>query len=455
MLSSPAGVDTSRPFSTFDLASRSTVIAAVSGGSDSTALLLLLKDYLDRSAPGTRLVAATVDHALRPDSAAEAQDVAQLCARHAIAHVTLVWDGPKPATGLAAAARETRYRLLAEAAVRAQTDLVLTGHTCDDQAETVLMRSARDKGRGLAGMAPATLYDGRIWIARPLLGCGRKDLRTFLVAQGVGWIDDPTNENQAYERPRVRSRLADEASDGRIEAALKQAAAAANWRKQLGEAAADLIREHAGQPAPGLIRIDRALFEAGEQPAAIYALRILLACTGGTPFLPDEARTAALFGRIAAGPVRAVLSRALVDARRNGVFLHREARSLPAPVAPESGMIWDGRYRIVAADRLDEGLTIAAFPVKTADIAEIDTVPNSLLRAASAAQPAAWWRNGECAGLVPEAGDCAGLRREPLLAPWARFLPSFDLAPAKAIAELLGAAKLPEPPFRRHNERKP
>lgn len=453
MLSSPAGIDTPRPFSTFDLASRSTVIAAVSGGSDSTALLLLLKDYLDRSAPRTRLVAATVDHALRPDSAAEAQGVAQLCAKHAIAHMTLVWDGPKPATGLAAAAREARYRLLAEAAARAQTDLVLTGHTSDDQAETVLMRSARDKGRGLAGMAPATLYDGRIWIARPLLGCRREDLRTFLVAQGVGWIDDPTNENQAYERPRVRSGLASGPSDGRIDAALTEAAAAANWRKELGEAAADLIREHVGQPAPGLIRIDGALFEASKQPAAIYALRILLACTGGTPFLPDEPRAAALFGRIAAGPVRDVLSRALVDARRNGVFLHREARSLPAPVAPENGMIWDGRYRVVAAESLGEGLTIAAFSAKTADVAATDGVQDSLVRAASAAQPAVW-RGGACAGPVPDAGDYCGLRKEPLMAPWARFLPSFDLAPAKAVAQLLGAAKLPEPPFRRHNERK-
>ncbi|MER8793002.1 tRNA lysidine(34) synthetase TilS [Mesorhizobium sp. M0984] len=448
-------------------------VAAVSGGSDSTALLLLLKAHLDRNAPATKLLAVTIDHQLRPQAAAEAQAVARLCAARGIAHRILAWSGHKPSTGLPAAAREARYRLLAEAADAEDIGLILTGHTADDQAETVLMRQARDdgpgeerpreEGRGLAGMAPATLYDWRHWIVRPLLGIRREALREFLRREQVAWIEDPTNADTAFERPRVRAALVEGDDAPRMAEAMALARKAAAEREQLGHRAAMLIRSLASRPAAGLVRLDRDFATAADSRAAIYALRILLAATGGTAFLPDQARSEALFGRFRTGPLCATLSRTVIDARRTGIFLRRELRDLPPAVAVSGNALWDGRRRITLDDS-SGALLIAPLlvaPLRPALAAKRAIAghgtPASLVRAALAAEPALW-RDGECLGLLGEGPGLPGegpmpaaVAAYPAVAPFARFLPSFDLAPADAVAALLGAAPVPAVPFGGHS----
>lgn len=426
MLTAPPGLDLSGLFSSFDMTSRDSVIVAVSGGSDSTALLLLLNEHLGRHAPRTRLVAVTVDHALRPESAGEAAAVARLCEALCITHRTVVWTGAKPASGTAAAAREARYALLAEAARAERSDLVLTGHTANDQAETVMMRGARASGRGLAGIAPATLFDARIWFGRPLLKTRRGALRAFLKQKGVGWIDDPSNVSDRYERPRVRKAL----SESEIVQALGIAGQASADRTALGEDAARLIGDHACRAGPGLLRLSCDFFRTDRQDAAVYALRILLAVAGGTEHLPDEARTTALYIRLAAGePVRAVLSRALVDRRRGGIFLLRERRGLPASANLPDGSVWDRRYRI--AGEAEAALAVAASPLMEGNLPD---APASLVRQAAAG--------------IPDAGPGRGA--VPVAAPWARYLPLFDVAPARAVARLIGASEIPEPPFHGH-----
>jgi tRNA(Ile)-lysidine synthase len=433
----------------FDLAGRRAVICAVSGGSDSVALLLLAKAHLEGTGP--RLVAVTIDHGLRKASAEEAREVARLCAAQGIEHRTLRWTGPKPQTGVPAAAREARYRLLAKAAEAAGTDLILTGHTGDDQAETIAMRRRRGEGRGLAGMAPATLYDGRVWIARPLLGNGRGELRAFLRCRGVSWVDDPTNRDMAYERARTRA-AAPAADDG-------AAAGAARERIALSGRVADLVRERASTVSPGLVRLAPGF--AGDDRTAVETLRILLAVTGGREQLADIGRTSELFERLfqraareSADPqnllvqasLRATLSRCVVDIRRGGIFLHREGRGLPAPMPLRGGTVWDGRFRISG-----EGGTLGPLGPRRARAVTPETAcaPQNLARAALAAWPAAGREADEFVPLRPPATG-RGPAAVPLLAPWARFLPSFDLAAARAVAELVGAEKIPEPPFAGH-----
>jgi len=434
VLKAPQGIEFSGLLSRLDLAARKSVIVAVSGGSDSTALLLLLKSHIDRAASATRPVAVTVDHALREGSDREAAEVGALCARLGVAHRILTWSGAKPATGIPEAAREARHELLANAADAEGTDLVLTGHTADDQAETVLMRQARGdsaRRRGLAGIAPATLFDGVTWFLRPLLGTRRLELRRYLSERNIGWIEDPTNLDDRYERPRQRKMLSDPGGEAAIEDALQLATTAARKREQAGREAAMLIHAHVRQAAPGLLRLSPDFFQGGERHVAIYALRILLAVAGGVAQLPDETRTAALHDRLSAGGFKDTLAGVLADARKAGIFLMRELRDLPSRDGSAGGTTWDGRYRIVSA---------AHDAASRPDAARLtpDAVPESLLRHAAATLPA------------PADGNLA----IPVVAPWARYLPSFDLAPARAVADLLGATEIPGSPLRGHIESK-
>lgn len=445
-------------FSTIDFTNGA--VAAVSGGSDSTALLLLLKAHLDRTAPTAKLLAVTIDHGLRPEAAVEARAVAKLCAERGIEHRTISWSGAKPSTGLPAAAREARYRLLAEAAQAQGIGVIVTGHTADDQAETVLMRQARGDGRelagrGLAGMAPATLYDWRIWIARPLLGVRRAALRAFLRRENVGWAEDPTNTDAHFERPRIRAVLGEDRSGQRFAEAIGLAGQAAGEREQLGRRAAALIREFASQPAPGLIRLDPGFVKADDTQAAVYALRVLLAATGGVALLPDQTRSEALFAQMRAGPLCATLSRTVVDIRRTGIFLYRESRDLP-PAAPLAAGIWDGRRWVTEAEAITLGDSSGALliaPLGAAAAAKRSAgngAPAGLVRAALAAEPALW-RGSECLGFAGDATTAAAIAVSPAVAPFARFLPCFDLVLAGAVAELTGAPPVPALPSSRHS----
>jgi tRNA(Ile)-lysidine synthase len=267
----------------------------------------------------------------------------------------------------------------------------------------------------------------------------REALRAMLRTRGAGWMDDPTNEDHSYERPRVRAAL----DEPGIAAALKVAEAAGRNRSDLDARAASLIRRHASRPARGLFRLDPAFTDEEDRAAAIHALRLLLSTIGGLPMLPEEAAVTSLLEALGkGGSHRATLARVLVDARRTGIFLLREARGLPAPMRAVDGMLWDGRVRVSmrkaaaapvvrAGAVLPRGESVAGtlphpFP--------LPDVPESLVRAALAAEPEV---------------DCAGenVALMPVIAPFARFLPGFDVQSAGILAELAMASPLPPLPL--------
>jgi tRNA(Ile)-lysidine synthase len=212
------------------LAHAAVLVLAVSGGPDSTALLMLAARWRAALEAGPRLLAVTIDHGLRRVSAAEAKAVKRLARRLGVPHRTLRWHGRKPATGLQEAARHARYRLLAAAAGAAKAKHILTAHTLDDQAETVLIRMTRGSGlTGLCGMAQMSALPARarheITLVRPLLDIPKARLVATLARTGISFAEDASNIDPRFTRARLRAlmpALAREGLDARRLAVLAQ-----------------------------------------------------------------------------------------------------------------------------------------------------------------------------------------------------------------------------------------
>jgi tRNA(Ile)-lysidine synthase len=299
------------------------VILAVSGGADSTALMVLARRWRRRRARGPQLVAATVDHGLRPGSRSEAKAVGGLARRLGLKHEILSWRGAKPKTGIEAAARAARYRLLAELARRQGAEAIATAHTLDDQAETVLMRLAAGSGpAGLAGMRPRDTRHG-IVLLRPFLGLRKARLVATLERAGIAWADDPMNADPAFARARLRAAGTILAREGLTAERVARLAERMARYEEAVAAAVEAARARVADPhRPG--RLDgRALAAAPEE----VALRLLAAAIigAGRPCLAEkplrlqrlEGLWHALRAAIVAGrPMKRTLAQALVSVDR-------------------------------------------------------------------------------------------------------------------------------------------
>lgn len=228
------------------------IVLAVSGGPDSTALLWLAARWRKALRRGPTLVAVTVDHGLRPEAKAEARAVRKLADSLGIAHRTLRWRGAKPKTGLQAVARLARYDLLAKAARRSGASHIMTAHSRDDQAETVLMRLSRGSGiGGLAAMMRETALPigaaRGLMLARPLLDVPKARLVATLEAHGIGFSDDASNDDPRFTRVRWRAlmpALAAEGLDARALSRLSRRAARAEEALSLAALGAERALVH-------------------------------------------------------------------------------------------------------------------------------------------------------------------------------------------------------------------
>jgi tRNA(Ile)-lysidine synthase len=256
------------------------LILAVSGGPDSTALLVLAARWAKSLKPAPKLLAVTINHGLRPEAADEAAAVQRLARRLRVPHRILHWRGKKPRTGVQQAAREARYRLLTEFAAGKGFGHIVTAHTLDDQAETVLFRMARGSGiSGLTGMARAApalgSRRGDIQVLRPLLHLPKARLVATLQALEIDYSDDPSNRDPRFTRPRLRALMPELAREGLDAHGLARLARRLRRAEGVIAMAVNAARAALAPPpwpAEGPITFERSLF--GSLPAEV-ALRLL------------------------------------------------------------------------------------------------------------------------------------------------------------------------------------
>jgi tRNA(Ile)-lysidine synthase len=264
-----------------------TLVLAVSGGPDSTALLLLIARWRDRLKIAPKLLAVTVDHGLRRAAASEARAVKALARRLGVVHRTLRWTGKKPATGLQEAAREARYRLLARAAKSARAGAIVTAHTLDDQAETVLMRMSRGSGLGgLGAIAPQSALPGdgpEIVLLRPLLEIPKARLMATLAHAKIPFADDASNRDPRFARARLRVLMPALAREGLSARSLARLAVRLRRADTAIEAAVDDAIQRLCDESGGQIVLDAEEFFRLPAEVALRLLGRAIAGAGGQP----------------------------------------------------------------------------------------------------------------------------------------------------------------------------
>lgn len=216
-----------------NVAPQERILVAVSGGPDSVALLLLSA----AARPG-QIVAATVDHQLRPESAGEAAYVADICARLGVPHIILTPDEPIVGN-LQSSARTARYALLQRAADACACTHIATAHHADDQLETILMRLAR--GSGVDGLSAIRTRNGRL--IRPLLGFTKQELVSLCKSAGIETVSDPSNDNADFARVAMRQYLASADHPFSAERATRTASAIAEASDALAWMTDRLVQE--------------------------------------------------------------------------------------------------------------------------------------------------------------------------------------------------------------------
>ncbi len=322
----------------------SRVALAVSGGSDSMALLRLVLDWLKVLSNPPHIFALTVDHSLRDASANEAMQVGVWCAALGVPHEILKWNHDHPQSGIQAKARKARYDLMTAWCDVHNVPVLMTGHTADDQAETVKMRSSRTStAASLAGIWPERDWN-EIRVVRPLLNLRREDLRSYLRLHHQNWIDDPSNNDVRFERVRVRQTL--KGALGGFADHAQSAQAEIRHDQRLAET---WCTHHLHIHELGFTQFRRVDFEPLNNGVQGHVVQRILNICGMRNSVELAGRLKLLEWLNQEAGTRRSLGGAVFAKRRLEIIVGREPGRLSqnAVSIPTSGeVIWDGRFRV-------------------------------------------------------------------------------------------------------------
>lgn len=355
------------------------LLFAVSGGKDSTALMVLAARWKREYAPPCAMKVATVNHGLRPEAEAETHLVAANAKLLGLDCMILrTWLGndggaPDTAGNIQAHARQARYRCLADAAAECGFDTIVTAHHREDQAETFLLRLARGSGvYGLGAMREFSLSygfgNGDIGLARPLLKCSRSDLHRLTEQSGLAWVDDPSNEDMAFARVRIRSIAPALAEVGLTTDRIGETA---DRMQRAGEALDYYASAHLNSTVKvddfGSATTDVAAFFNAPAETVLRSMARVLQAVGGSDYTPRMDRLERLFSAMRdaaerSGAMRRTLNGCVADLKNGQLRLYREwGRSGLEQCQVEAGgrRVWDRRFLVTVPDNMPQKAVVA------------------------------------------------------------------------------------------------
>mgnify|MGYP000067749936 CR=1 FL=1 len=337
-----------------DIGAVKSIAVAVSGGADSMALTLLLKQYCHHH--NIRLIALTVDHGLRKTSDKEAQQVRSWLTAQSVEQHILTWIGHKPDANIHDEARAARYRLMGQWCVDNDIQHLFLGHHKQDQAETFLLRLFRGSGiDGLSAMQkvaefPTAKTTGKFpKLIRPLLEQDKERLKDYLRHINQDWIEDPSNENKKFTRVQIRNLLKNSEIEGlNMDRLSATATRMQRVRSLLEDQTNSASMDYVCYSNFGFARLDRNFHNNLHEEISLRLLSDILKTISGGEYPPRHQKLMALLDNLKRSDFCGqTLSGVIIFKTQNGqIIFSRELRQIPHEVTipPGKQYLWDNRF---------------------------------------------------------------------------------------------------------------